>query len=146
MFWPQGKRVDENTARNRIVERLQLRMTALNTSVVIEHHMAGSNRCDFTATKIIDGRSHLLVCEVKGQWHPKLFTAAANQLNDLYAVHPDAASQGIYLVLWFGADVKVAGKTNHGYTTPEELCSAISTTMPPELHGLIDVHVLDLSR
>jgi hypothetical protein len=40
MFWPNGQRVDENTARNRIVERLQGRMTALNTSVVIEHHMA----------------------------------------------------------------------------------------------------------
>lgn len=146
MFWPQGKRVDENTARNRIVERLQVRMTALNTSVVIEHHMVGSNRCDFTATKVIDGRSHLLVCEVKGQWHPKLFSAPANQLSDLYAVHPNAASQGIYLVLWFGAEVRVAGKKNHGFTTPEELRSAILTAIPSELNGLIDVYVLNLSK
>jgi hypothetical protein len=146
MFWPHDKRVDENTARNRIVERLQLRMTALNNSVVIEHHMAGSNRCDFTATKIIGGRSHLLVCEVKGQWHPKLFTAAANQLNDLYAIHPDADSQGIYLILWFGADVKVADKKNHEFATPDELRTAISIAMPSELHGLIDIYVLDLSK
>lgn len=146
MFWPQGQRVDENTARNRIVEMLQMRMTALNTSVVIEHHMAGSNRCDFTAAKVIDGNTHLLVCEVKGQWHPNLFSAASSQLNDLYAAHPNADSQGVYLVLWFGSSVKVAGRKNHGFTTPQKLRDEILTRMPAELNGLIDVCVLDLSK
>ncbi|AZF48092.1 MULTISPECIES: hypothetical protein [unclassified Pseudomonas] len=146
VFWPQGVRVDENIARNRVVEMLQVRMTALNASVVIEHHMAASNRCDFTAAKVIDGTTHLLVCEVKGQWHPKLFSAASNQLNDLYAAHPSAGSQGIYLVLWFGTEVKVAGKKNHGFMTPKDLRDEILTRMPAELNGLIDVCVLDLSK
>ncbi|WP_029050442.1 hypothetical protein, partial [Cupriavidus sp. amp6] len=48
MFWPSGKRVNENTARNRIVERLTAQLEALGQSVVIEHHMSDDNRCDFT--------------------------------------------------------------------------------------------------
>lgn len=146
MFWPSGIRVDENTARNRIVERLQGRMTALNTSVVVEHHMAKGNRCDFTASRTIDGRKHLLVCEVKGQWHPDLYTAAAAQLDRRYAIHPDAARQGIFLALWFGASEKVAGRAKHQIKTPDELHAAIVKAMPEELHGFIDVFVLDLSK
>lgn len=146
MFWPNGTRVDENTARNRIVERLQGRMTALNTSVVIEHHMAKGNRCDFTASRMIGGRKHLLVCEVKGQWHTDLYTAAAAQLDRRYASHPDAAQQGIFLALWFGSREKVAGRSRHKIKTPDELHASIVNAMPAELDGCIDVFVLDLSK
>lgn len=144
-FYPSGKRVDENTARSRIVERLQGRMEAKGMSVVIEHHMANSNRCDFTTSASTDGRRLLLVTEVKGQWHRELFSAAATQLNERYAVHPDAAQQGVYLALWFGGDEEVAGRRNDDISTAGELRTAIVDAMPPELRGLIDVFVLDLS-
>lgn len=146
MFWPNGTRVDENTARNRIVERLLGRMTALNTSIVIEHHMAKGNRCDFTASKTIGGAKHLLVCEVKGQWHSDLYTAAAAQLDRRYAIHPDAAQQGIFLALWFGATEKVAGRAKHQIRSPVELRTSIAVAMPDDLQGFIDVFVLDLSK
>ena len=146
MFWPRGAHVDENTARNRIVERLQPRLEALDASVVIEHHMAQGNRCDFTAAKVLDGRRRLLVCEVKGQWHPQLYTAAAEQLDKHYAIHPDAARQGIYLALWFGPDEKVANRKKHRIKSAQELKAAILQRMPPDLLGFIDVFVLDLSK
>jgi len=146
VFWPGGVRVDENTARNRIVERLQPRLQALDASVIIEHHMAQGNRCDFTAAKVLDGRRRLLVCEVKGQWHPKLYSAAREQLDTRYAIHPDAARQGIYLALWFGSDDKVAGRKKHRIVSAQELKAAIIAKMPMELHGFIDVFVLDLSK
>jgi len=142
----KGQRVDENTARNRIVEHLKGHMTANRLSVAIEHHMSGGNRCDFTAAATIEGARRLLTVEVKGQWHTELFSAAATQLNERYASHPDASQQGIYLVLWFGPDEKVAGKKNHGYATPATLREAIIQKMLTELRGRIDVHLIDLSK
>lgn len=44
----------------------------------------------------------------------ELFTAAKAQLWKRYTIHSRADAQGIYLVLWFGPDVTVAGKRNTG--------------------------------
>lgn len=145
-FYPGGKRVDENTARNRIVDRLQGRMTALGLSVVIERHMAGANRCDITASAVIEGIGRLLVIEVKGQWNKELYTAASVQLDKRYAIHPDAARQGVYLVLWYGNSEKVAGLVDPTISTPAKLKATILSKMSEELRRRIDVVVLDLSR
>ena len=145
-FYSAGEHVDENTARNRLVEHLRGYMTAHRLSVAIEHHMAGGNRCDITATEMIAGRRRLLTIEVKGQWHVELFSAASAQLDARYASNPDAEQQGIYLVLWFGAGDLVAGRKNTDFRTPEELRRGIVESMPVALRGRIDVQVIDLSR
>lgn len=145
-FYPGGKRVDENTARNRIVDRLQGRMTALGLSVIIERHMAGTNRCDITASAVIDGTGRLLVIEVKGQWNKELFTAASAQLDERYAIHPEAARQGIYLVLWYGNGEKIAGLVDSTISEPVELRTKILANMSEEMRRRIDVVILDLSR
>jgi hypothetical protein len=146
VFYPQGKRLGENDARNRIVEHLHGRMTSRNLSVNIEHHMANANRCDITATAMLDGRRRLLVVEVKGQWHTELFSAASNQLHDRYSVHPDAAMQGVYLVLWLGANETIAGRRDRSILTPKQLRDKILEGMSAQLRGSVDVFVLDLSR
>lgn len=146
MFWIEGEHIDENHARNRIVEILQYRLPALNISANIEHHMSKSNRCDFTVTKMINGKRRLLVCEVKGQWHQELYTAVEKQLNERYAIHPDAEQQGIFLSLWFGPNEKVANRKKHNIQSAEELRMQIFEKMPKELQGLIDIYVMDLSR
>jgi hypothetical protein len=146
LFWPHGKRVDENTARDRIVERLQSRFQGLDTSVVVEHQTANKNRCDFTLTKMFEGQRKLLACEVKGQWHSELFTAAQNQLHERYATHPDASLQGVYLVLWFGKDEKVAGLANKKFKNAVELEKAIMDSLPQDIVGLTSVFVLDVAE
>jgi len=146
VFYPKGNRLGENDARNRIVEHLHGRMATRNLSVNIEHHMADSNRCDITATVMLDGRRRLLVVEVKGQWHAELFSAASNQLHDRYSVHPDAAMQGVYLVLWFGADETIAGRRDPSISTPKQLRDKILERMSVDLHGSVDVFVLNFSR
>ncbi|MEO5324270.1 hypothetical protein PV773_13210 [Mesorhizobium sp. CC13] len=145
-FYSGGKRVNENTARNRIVDRLQGRMTALGLHVIIEHHMSGGNRCDITASATIERANCLLVIEVKGQWHKELYAAASAQLDQRYATHPDAAGQGVYLALWYGNGEKVAGLSNRSVHTAADLKDQIISTMPPLLQSRIDVVVLDLSR
>jgi hypothetical protein len=145
-YYQDSRHVHENTARNRVVDSLKDRMTAMSMPIVIEHHMAEGNRCDFTVSATIEGRRRLLVVEAKGQWHPEVFSAASTQLNERYASHQDAEQQGIYLVFWFGPETEVADRVRHGIATAAELRERIVRDMPPELRGLIDVVVLDLSR
>lgn len=52
VFYPAGKRVAENNARNRIVEYLKSYMVAKNLSVTVEHQLNGGNRCDITASSM----------------------------------------------------------------------------------------------
>ena len=146
MFYDGGKRVDENTASERIAERLQPRLIALNMAVTIEHQLKDAKRCDITTTTMLGGSRKLLVMEVKGQWHRELFTAAAAQLHERYSIHPDAEQQGIYLVLWFGNGEKIAGKKDATISGPDDLNRKVVESVPEELRGLIDVFVLDLSR
>jgi hypothetical protein len=146
VFYSGSKRVNENTGRNRVVEALQDRFHSLNLGVTVEHQMIDETRCDFTVSTMIDGSKVILATEMKGQWNPGLFTAAAEQLTARYSIFPGAADQGVYLVLWFGPDVPVAGRKEPSLSSPEMLRQEILKRMPRELAGRIDVYVLDVSR
>ena len=145
-FYEKGERLGEVRSTEIIAERLNLKLEPQGISLTLEHQLKNANRCDFTATKMIGGKRRLLVTEVKGQWHDELYTAASAQLHERYSIHPDAEQQGIYLTIWFGGDEKVAGRIRHGIESTQELKSSIEATLPPELTGLIDVFVLDVSR
>lgn len=75
-----------------------------------------------------------------------LYTAASAQLHERYSIHPDAEQQGIFLAIWFGGDEKVAERKKHAIGTAEELKVSIESKLPPELTGLINVFVLDVSK
>lgn len=145
-FYDNNKHLNEVRATEIIAERLSLILKPQGIAITPEHQLKSANRSDFTATKLIGGIRRLLVTEVKGQWHRELYTAAAAQLYARYSIHPDAEHQGIYLVIWFGRDVNVAGVKNRNINSAQELKSSIEKTMPPELAGLIDVFVLDVSK
>lgn len=145
-FYEKGERLDEVRSTEIIAERLNLRLEPQGISVIPEHQLKGSMRSDFTATKMISGKRRLLVTEVKGQWHKELYTAASTQLHERYSIHPDAEQQGIFLVIWFGGDEKVAGRKRHSIVSAHELKSSIDENLPQELKGLIDVFILDVSK
>lgn len=145
-FYEKNERLNEVKSAEIIAERLNLRLGLQGISITLEHQLKGQNRCDFTASKLIGGRRRLLVTEVKGQWHRELYSAASAQLYERYAIHPDAEQQGIFLVIWFGESETVASRKTHGIKTAQELKISIETVLPADLHGLIDVFVLDVSR
>lgn len=140
------ERVDENTATKVIVDRLQLKSQALGLSITIEHHLHDDKRSDFTLRTNIDGAEYLLVTEVKGQWHKELYTAAATQLSERYMGHPNAADQGVYIAIWFGAEYPVAGVKTHAVSSASELKLRIEANMPDDLKNKIDIFVLDVSH
>lgn len=146
MFYEGAKHVDENTASERIADRLRQRFRHLSMPIVIEHQLKAKKRCDITVTKVFRDQQKLLAIEVKGQWHDELLTAASEQLEERYSIHPNAEMQGVYLVLWFGEQIEVAGKRRHGLKSADELKQRIETELDTSLKGRIDVFVLDLSR
>lgn len=138
-------RVDENTATQRIAERLRLRLENQQVNIMREGYMKDNNRCDLVFSKLINGKTKILPVEVKGQWHLKLYSAFDSQLDRLYTIHPNADGQGIYLVLWFGANEKVANRRTHGINSAKELYFDLQKHMSEELKKRLDVFVLDLS-
>lgn len=128
-----------------IAERLNLVLYPQSIAISSEYQTKNQNRIDITAAKMIEGKRRLLVIEAKGQWHKDLYTAASAQLYQRYSIHPDAEQQGIYLVIWFGANEAIAGRKNIGITCAQDLKLSIEERLPPEIKGLIDVFVLDVS-
>ncbi|MCF6254799.1 MAG: hypothetical protein L3J98_15360 [Gammaproteobacteria bacterium] len=145
-FYEKGERLGEVRSTEIIAERLDLMLKQQGCSVTLEHQLKDAKRSDFTVTKMIGGKRRLLVTEVKGQWHGDLYTAASTQLHERYSIHSDAEQQGIYLVIWFGGDEKVAGRKRHSIGSAQELKSSIEASLPQELTGFIDVFVLDVSK
>ena len=139
------KRLGEVDATLRVADRLRLRLEPKGITITPEHQLQNANRCDITFSKMIDNRRRLLVLESKGQWHSELYTAASAQLSQRYSVHPHAEQQGIYFVLWFGPDEKVANITNHGVSSAQELKVILDNELPSDLRGRIDIFVLDIS-
>jgi hypothetical protein len=146
-FYSQcGVRLDEVSSVEIIAEYLKPRLEADSIVINAEHQTKDKNRIDITASKVMDGIRRLLVIEAKGQWHTELFSAAGNQLAERYSIHPDAEGQGIYLVIWFGAEEKVANRKQHGLKSADELKAKLENDLPKNLVGLIDVFVLDVSK
>lgn len=139
------KRLGEVDATLRVADRLRLRLERKGITITPEHQLQNANRCDITFSKMIDNQRRLLVLESKGQWHSELYTAASAQLSQRYSIHPHAEQQGIYFVLWFGSDEKVANITNHGVSSAQELKVILENKLPSDLKGHIDIFVLDIS-
>ena len=138
-------RVNENTATQCIADRLRIWLERYQVNLIREGYMKDDNRCDLVFSKLINGKRKILPVEVKGQWHSELYSAFDSQLDRLYAIHPDADGQGIYLVLWFGKDEMVANRRTHGINNAKELYFDLQKHMSEELKKRLDVFVLDLS-
>ena len=145
-FYENNTHLMENASTKRIVTLLRSKLQALNFFDVIEHQLKDAKRCDFTVSTMVAGKRIMLPVEVKGQWNPELYSAAETQLFDQYSIHPNANQQGIYLVLWFGAEEKVAGRKNTLISCANDLQLKVEQSLPKELGGRIGVFVLDLSR
>lgn len=138
---------DENYCRNRIASAITPYLERYSISTDIEGAMPNDGRCDL----LIRHKSMVLPVEIKGQWHPKIWSAAASQLRD-YTNDYRADGRGIYLVLWFGELDNKSKKGPHGSSNPiinkpktaEEMRTGLKacfSDLPPQTR----IFVLDLS-
>ena len=113
-----------------------------------EGHLADDKRADIIALR----PGMRLPIEIKGQWHSELWRAASSQLERLYATDYAAERRGIYLVLWFGPNVRDGKKPRAPAVgqrrplTPNKLREDLIQTSDATRDGSIEFVVLDLSR
>lgn len=135
---------DEEPCRDALLQMLDGRINGVELRA--EDHVADDKRVDIVAQlapKVI------VPVEVKGQWHPKLWTAADEQLDYLY-VNDWRAEFGIYLVLWFGPDSMPKPPPPPPFgdrpDDPDKLKAALEASSKAARQGRVAVVVLDLTR
>lgn len=146
-FWNGDDPHEENYCRDRLTSTLTPHLDRFGIRAHIESAMPDQNRCDLLATH---GRMDLPI-EIKGQWHPKIWTAAAEQLEDNYTQEYRAEGRGIYLVLWFGYLGTKHPKNPRGWQgqrLPKTL-DQMKTLLTRKYEGISEkttLFVLDLSK
>lgn len=143
-YWAGGKPQDENFCRNRLVEHISWQLPQA-IRFEPEMHMPGQKRADIAAIRNQFG----LPVEIKGQWHPEIWTAPTEQLAARYTRDWHAEGRGAYVVLWFGY---IPGKNLPVHPdglarpkTPAELRAQLVERLPESLRDVIDVYVIDVS-
>jgi hypothetical protein len=142
-FFRDGSPRGEEDCRDALLKMLA--QMPFGIHALPEAHLADNKRADIMCLL-----GNLMVpVEIKGQWHPKLWTAADQQLDRLYN-HDWRAERGIYLVLWFGrSSTKPPASTPQGVARPEtaeQLRNALAERSVTTREGRVEVVVLDLSR
>lgn len=143
-FDDSGKPYDEERCRDHLLGLLRQGDSLITFEP--EAHVANDKEVDITCSV---GTLRLPI-EIKGQWHPALWTGADQQLNRLYAQDWRAEGRGIYLVLWFGKrtdnkKLKTLGRGKPMPDTPQELREMLITNSRAAQEGKINIVVLDMN-
>lgn len=94
----------EPACRDVIADQLKNQLRNMGISVDPEHQHGGQNQSDIVLRVQTPGHEDMLLpIEVKGDWNKDLWIAPHQQLALRYASDPACFGQGIYLVLWLGA-------------------------------------------
>jgi hypothetical protein len=134
--------IDENTARNRLLEHLRPKLRHLDMVAEPEVRYADEKRADIA----IYCRGMKLPIEVKRDDHRQVWTAVERQLEKQYSRDPASEGNGIYLALWFdGKGMKLHPKRACRPRNARELHEFLRDSLPEASAGLIDVSVIDVS-
>ncbi len=135
----------EEACRDTLVDRLRPRLAALGISVEPEGHMVGDRRADISAA--MPGRK--ILCELKRDYHPDVWSAAEHQLDRFYAHDPEAGGFGIYIVFWFGgkrpSPIPAPPGGRSRPNSAEEMETMLRDLLPTEFRNRIAVVLIDVS-
>lgn len=135
----------EEACRDTLVDRLRPRLSPHGISVEPEGHMVGDKRADISVA--MPGRK--ILCELKRDYHPDVWTAAENQLDRFYAHDPEAGGFGVYLVFWFGrkrpSPIPAVPGGRPRPNSPEEMELILRNMLPADYRNRIAVLVIDVS-
>jgi hypothetical protein len=146
LFYKACTPKDENRCRDVLTTLMRGRLP-FEIECVPERAMPNGKRVDLA---LVTGALQLPL-EAKGQWNPRLWTAAVDQLDGLYTKEWRASGAGIYLVFWFGPSVpenqklRKPPKGSKLPVSPDDLASALSERLPEHRRADLSVVVLDVS-
>lgn len=149
MFYEDGKSKEpqkphgENYCRDRLADLLKPYIEPYQFRLDTEKDMSDDKRADL----VCNSSEMQLPIEVKGQWHPDLWTAMNDQLGDLYLKHHESQGQGIYLIFYFGETSTKKLKSNNVYKPQNalQLQEYLTVCIEEKYKQGIDVFVMDLS-
>lgn len=135
----------ENEDRDRLLELLGPRFERYGIAASLPEAQRGENtRADVL---LLSHAGKNLPIEAKRHNNAELWSAASDQLAG-YASDEGAHGYGIYLVFWFGKEIRIPARSD-GKATPdsaEELERMLSDDLSPDLREKLTVIVLDVSR
>jgi predicted NACHT family NTPase len=133
----------EEACRDTLVDRLRTRLAPHGISVEPEGHMVGDKRADISVA--MPGRK--ILCELKRDYHPDVWTAAEQQLDRFYAHDPEAGGFGVYLVFWFGrkrpSPIPAVPGGRPKPNSAEEMELMLRDLLPADYRGRIAILVID---
>ncbi len=148
-YWTdEGQPRNEDRCTDLLIEDIMRLLPPYGIGRTPQADMPNSKRADILFTI---GTAALPV-ECKGQWNPKLWSAAGDQLDDFYLRDWRSQDRGIYLVFWFGPNVAPSSRLQGppaGHlrpTTPEQLGDQLIESLSAERRGRIAVEVIDLTK
>jgi hypothetical protein len=148
LFWTDDQRPRvENDCRDRLAELLTPRLETFQIRLMTEADMPQAKRVDLG---FAIGQLQLPM-EIKGQWHPELWSAATGQLDRQYLADWRSQGKGMYLVLWFGRGVGNGRRmqphpgTKVAPDSPLQLQEMLEAEIPESRRDAIEVVVLDLT-
>jgi hypothetical protein len=146
-FWTEAtenRHKSETSCRDALLQMLRGYLEPLGIDSQPEVDYANDKRADIR----VSYRNTIAVpIEIKGEWHPDLWTAVQNQLIPQYTKQKETEGFGIYLVLWVGGTeqpaVRDGGKKP---ATSSELESRLHNNLPKDIQKKIAVRVIDVFR
>jgi hypothetical protein len=143
-YWDGGKPKTENDCRDRLLDDLR-RYLPDPLLATPETAMPAGKRADIA----IMMRALGLPVEIKGQWHPEVWTAPSGQLIERYTRDFRANGRGIYLVLWFSDDTFKPLTADPLDPTPPaspaEMRDRLIARLPKDERSKVEIVVLDVS-
>ena len=133
----------ENDCRNVLLERLRPPLLTLGVGLEKEGQAVQGTRVDMRAEFLQPGRRIAVPVEIKKEDNRELWSAWRTQLPQ-YVLDPSTDGVGIYLILWFGKNVRASPEGTKPLS-PLALRDALSATIPEDLRHRLHVTVLDLS-
>ena len=135
----------ENDCRDRILDRLRIELFKKGVTAEPEGMYADDKRADI---KVIYDILNIPV-EIKRHYHGDVWTAPVEQLKELYSRDPGTEGRGVFLVLWFGADVKQTPPLPTGASKPKtanDMERILNNIIPKSDQDLIEIIVADCSN
>ena len=148
-FWTDdGRPRDENRCRDRLADMLAPSLERYGIHCIPERDMPQDKRADLAfACGTVQ-----LPMEIKGQWHPRVWDAASDQLDRFYLRDWRSGDRGIYVVLWFGDVPSASGRclkpppSGEPPTRPGEMETMLRERVPASRREALSIKVINLTR
>ena len=146
-FWTEGsenKHKSENSCRDALLAMLRGHLEPLGIDSQPEFDYVNDKRADIR----VSYRDTIIVpIEIKGEWHPELWTAVQSQLIPQYTRQEETDGFGVYLVIWIGgSEQPTARDKGRRPTSPSDLESRLHNHLPKVDQQRIAVRVLNVTR